>query len=540
MSRRLIKCANQLGFAFLLIASFNQAFSQQSSVATLGKSGAGLDSDNPAKPKTRDVSDQAAILANFVAAENKIREALNQHTFKRDVVLQTIGPNGEVTGEYLRNSQFVFDDRGRRIERVLFRPASTIRELRITREDIQDLAGAQLLGIDIVEAARYHLTYVGVETIDSRQLIAVDVGPRTEPNPHRMSDRFFVGRVWLDPTTFQIARIKGTVEPHGKQRFPIFETWREPIRNALAFPTRTEADDVLHFQERDVHYRIKVRYHDYRLFASKISIKEIDQLPLDSSETLPKTKSPPRRNEAAPKIKEAPARMSQDQLDQLTLHRSGPPKKEKVCTTNRNAPPAGAYHWPADTEIKVYFGKNMFTPEQSAALLEAMKAWTSVEQEAGSGVRFLYAGLTETLMSCQSCLTVKRRAVHANDKQHYAFFHPMKQAKGRLLFSAWIDLDFGIVDSQALRGFMAHELGHGLGLMDCPSCKKKQSLMNSFPGINRNNGLIAPSICDLATMKNIYQLERHIAATLNLRDKVPAPVRADSTLALPGRPVLVP
>jgi hypothetical protein len=59
--------------------------------------------------------DPPTILASFLASEKKVREALNQHTFKRDVVLQTIGPNGEVTGEYIRNSQFIFDDRGCRI-----------------------------------------------------------------------------------------------------------------------------------------------------------------------------------------------------------------------------------------------------------------------------------------------------------------------------------------------------------------------------------------------------------------------------------------
>src|SRR4030095_13682729 len=75
----------------------------------------------------------------------------------------------------------------------------------------------------------------------------------------------------------QIVKIRGIVEPQGKQRFPLFETWREPMTNALGFHSRTEADDVLHFRENDVHYRIKVRYYDYKLFASKVTITEIDE-----------------------------------------------------------------------------------------------------------------------------------------------------------------------------------------------------------------------------------------------------------------------
>jgi hypothetical protein len=531
------KRALQLGFGFLLITSFNQAFGQRNSVASLVNPDGRGRSEKVAKPDTKDAGDAPSILASFAAAENKVREALNQHTFKRDVVLQTIGPNGEVTGEYIRNSQFLFDDRGRRIEKVLLHPASTIHEMRITKEDIQDLAGSQLLGIDIVEATKYRLSYVGVETIESRQLFAIDVAPLTEPDSKHMSERYFVGRVWVDPTSFQIVKIKGIVEPHGKQRFPIFETWREPIKNTLAFPTRTEADDVLHFGARDVHYRIRVRYYEYKLFGSKVNITEVDGPFDDVDEAAPKVKEVPHKsNEASPKVKANQPKLGEKSVNQLALPKNQPQRKPEVCTTNRNAPPVGSYHWPADSEVKVYFVRNMFTPEQSATLLEAMRTWTVSGQDDGSGVKFVYAGETETRMSCRSCLTVGRRDVYKQDKHHYAFFNPM-QEEGSLLVSAWIDLDVGIKDPYALQGFMAHELGHGLGLWDCPSCKKKQSLMNSFPGLNQNNGLVAPSGCDLATMRSVYQEERHVASARSFADKRPEAVRTDSALPLVRRDV---
>ncbi|MFS8084552.1 MAG: hypothetical protein ACMG6H_02905 [Acidobacteriota bacterium] len=482
--------------------------------------------------------DPAAILASFVTAENRVREALKQHTFKRDVVLQTIGPNGEVTGEYIRNSQFLFDDRGRRIEKVLFHPASTIREMRITKEDIQDLQESQLLGIDIVEATKYRLNYAGDETIDSRQVFAIDVTPLTQPDPKRMRERFFVGRVWVDPTTFQIVKIKGIVEPQGKQRFPIFETWREPVKDALAFPTRTEADDILHFQGRDVHYRIKVRYYEYKLFGSKVSITEVDGPELD--EATPKAnEAPPKMNQAVPKSTEAPPKLkpqapkvSERPVNQQPLPKIQSQSKPEVCTTNRNSPPVGPYHWPVNSEVKVYFVRSMFTPDQSATLLEAMKTWTTIGKEDGSGVTFTYAGETDSRMSCRGCLTVGRREVYKRDKHHYAFFNPMQEEGAGLLVSAWIDLDVGITEPKALQGFMAHELGHGLGLWDCPSCKKKESLMNSFPGLNKNNGFVAPSSCDVATMRNVYKEERQIAAARSYAEKQAEAVRNDSTIAL--------
>lgn len=254
------------------------------------------------------------IIESFVRTETELRQALNRHTFKRDVVLQTIGPEGQVTGEYVRHSEFLFDDRGRRIERVTYHPPSTIREMRITKEDIQDLAGAQLLGIDITESTKYRLTYRGEELLNGKRVFVLSVEPAVQPDPYRMSERYFRGSVWIDATTCQMVKVSGVVEPQGKQRFPRFDTWREvsstpnpatsnlgttetnapnnaapPTRNSLAtapdrplsatfaFPSRTEADDVLHFPKRDVNYRIRVRYYDYKLFASTVSIKELDQ-----------------------------------------------------------------------------------------------------------------------------------------------------------------------------------------------------------------------------------------------------------------------
>ena len=526
MFQLLSKSSRAVGVLFLSIASLSLAFSQGRPVASFTSPDRILRTDSPVELERTGAGEPASILARFVEAETKVREALNQHTFKRDVVLQTIGPNGEVTGEYVRNSQFVFDDRGRRIERVLFHPASTIHEMRITKEDIQDLAGSQLLGIDIVEATKYHLTYVGAETVDSRQLFAVDVTPLVAPDPQHMSERFFVGRVWVDPTSFQIGKIRGIVEPQGKQRFPLFETWREPINSALAFPSRTEADDVLHFQGRDVHYRIKVRYYDYKLFGSKVTIKELDE------ESPELDEAPPKLNEAPRELSAAPTKMRDVPPSQIPLATVQPPKAE-VCATNRNAPPIGPYHWPADADVKVYFVRNMFTSEERATLVDAMKMWSFASQEIGSGIKFIDGGETEGRMSCRGCLTVRRRDVYKQDKHHYALFYPMSQDEGRLLVSAWIDLDFRITSPKALQGFMVHELAHGLGLWDCETCKKKLTIMNSFPGINKNNGLVAPSRCDLATVKSVYQQERQAATASFHGGMRPDRAQAGSPFTLP-------
>ena len=173
-------------------------------------------------------------------------------------------------------------------------------------------------------------------------------------------------------------------------------------------------------------------------------------------------------------------------------------RRQETCTTNRNAPPVSSYHWPIDVEVKVYFVRDTFTSEQRDALLQAMKTWTETGSETGSGVKFVYVGENDGPVSCH----------------HYAFFNPMVMDKHGVLMSAWIDLDVGTTKARALNGFMAHEMGHGLGLWDCTTCRKKQTIMNGFPGLNKDNGLLGPSACDLATLKNIYQDERQAVGRL--------------------------
>jgi hypothetical protein len=469
-------------FSVLFLGAFFDVYAQELPRASLTNPGATslqviLDGEPPARALS---SNQ--VLEQFIKAETLVRDSLNHHTFKRDVLLQTIGPNGEVTGDYIRRSQFVFDDRGNRIERVLYHPAPSLRNMKITKEDIQDLAGAQLLGLDITETGKYRLDFVGAEKLGGRPVFAIDVSPRTTPNPHKMRERFFIGRVWADANTFQIVKARGKVEPQGKQRFPQFETWRETPQGDLLFPSRTDADDILRFPKFDVHYRVQVKYYDYKLFASKLTIKEIDEpAPVsDSSNSRPSANA---------------------------SERDG-----TVCKTNLTAPPVSRYSWPPDKTIRVYFMRNMFTVEQRRTLFAAMADWSGAAKRIGAGVTFVDAGDSDSRVSCNQCLTIARKDA-SNKGRYYAYFFPVKYDRNGWLKSAWIEFDVATTDPKALQGYMAHELGHGMGLENCTTCKKKQTIMNSFPAINRNNGLISPSPCDLEVVRRIYDEHRKLSRT---------------------------
>jgi hypothetical protein len=258
--------------------SVTTAYAQQTTQVALSAA------DGPAKfssvhtmnaPPLMVSASPARIIRNFIDAETKFRNTLVQFSFKRDVILQTIGPQGEITGEYLRNSVFVLDDRGQRIERVLYHPKPTIKELTITKEDIQDLAGSQLFGLELSELNSYNLSYLEEENFNGRRMYLVAVSPKQVPDAHHMRSRFFVGRFWIDPVSFQPVYLEGITEPHGKQRFPSFKTERNLNVENLLFPSSTYADDVLRFPHKNVHYRIKVRYYDFKRFAGRVKIVEL-------------------------------------------------------------------------------------------------------------------------------------------------------------------------------------------------------------------------------------------------------------------------
>jgi len=217
--------------------------------------------------------DPASIVRAFTRKETEFRRALNAYTFKREAVVQTVGFAGQITGEYNRASQFTFGDAGERFERITYFPVPTLTEISFTQEDLEDLGGVQPFALEASKIELYNFTYVGREKVDELGTYVFDVAPKVVPK--KVSERFFQGRVWVDDRDLQIVKVKGKGVPEGKQRFPVFETYREQIDGKYWFPTYTYADDELNFDNGHVvHVRMKVRYTDYKRFQGKVRVIE--------------------------------------------------------------------------------------------------------------------------------------------------------------------------------------------------------------------------------------------------------------------------
>ena len=225
------------------------------------------------------------IIQTFTAKEVEFRRALNNYSFKRDALIQSIGMGGQVIGEYHRVSVFTFDDQGARYEKITFFPMASMPE--VTQEDIDDLGGISPFALEPGKLDKYNIRYVGKEKIDELNLYIFDVQPKVIPDPKKSKERLFSGRVWVDDQDLQIVKTKGKGVPETKlNKYPIVETYREHIDGKYWFPTYSYADEELVFDNGNtLHVRLKVRYTDFAPARATLKVTEIGENDIPSDST---------------------------------------------------------------------------------------------------------------------------------------------------------------------------------------------------------------------------------------------------------------
>lgn len=222
-------------------------------------------------------AEEDKIIARFTTKEAEFRRALNNYSFKRDALIQSIGMGGQVIGEYHRVSLFTFDDQGNRYEKISFFPMSSMPE--VTAEDVEDLGGIEPFALEPSKISQYNIRYVGREKIDELNLFVFDVSPKVMPDPKKIKDRMFLGRIWVEDQDFQIVKTKGKGVPETKNnKFPTVETYREHIDGRYWFPTYSFADEELIFDNGGaLHVRMKVRYMDFTPARATLKVTEVGE-----------------------------------------------------------------------------------------------------------------------------------------------------------------------------------------------------------------------------------------------------------------------
>ncbi len=239
---------------------------------------------NPAKPAGIAIDE---IIRRFAAKEKDFKLAREHYTFRQSVKVQAMDGD-TVKGEYAETFDVLADDKGRRIENVVFAPQSSIENggLSITKEDLDDLRHKLPFVLTSDELDQYDVLYMGQQQQDDLHTYVFDIAPKQIEK----SKRYFQGRIWVDDQDFQIVKTNGKTVPDIRKKkggeenlFPSFTTWREQIDGKYWFPTYTLADDTLHFSTGDIRIREILHYEGYKRFGSSSKIiyegKELDKAP---------------------------------------------------------------------------------------------------------------------------------------------------------------------------------------------------------------------------------------------------------------------
>lgn len=212
------------------------------------------------------------IITRFAAKEKEFKQARDQYTYRQTVTVTT----PEDDGQYHEVFDVIFDDKGKRIENVVFAPQSSLSKIFMSQEDFEDIRHRLPFVLTTEELPEYDLLYVGQQQEDELHCYVFDIAPKAIQG----KKRYFQGRVWVDDKDFQIVKTYGKTVPDlnvkkkkgNENLFPKFTTWREQVDGTYWFPTYTKADDTLHFSTGDVRIKEIVKYENYKRFGSNVKI----------------------------------------------------------------------------------------------------------------------------------------------------------------------------------------------------------------------------------------------------------------------------
>jgi hypothetical protein len=213
------------------------------------------------------------IIKEFAARESEFQQALNHYTFRRVARVQTVDDDNKVSGEYYQVDDVIFDPDGKRTEKTVYAPESTLKDIMMTPSDMQDIQHGYSFVLTTEAITQYNIKYVGRQRVDEIDCYVFDV----EPKLIEKKKRYFLGRVWVDTTDLQIVVTNGRMVPDDTRKnqedlHPPFMTWRQQVDGHYWFPVYTKGEGILHFSggrgymAQDVHIRDIIKYSDYKQY----------------------------------------------------------------------------------------------------------------------------------------------------------------------------------------------------------------------------------------------------------------------------------
>ncbi len=164
----------------------------------------------------------------------------------------------------------------------------------------------------------------------------------------------------------------------------------------------------------------------------------------------------------------------------------------KQCRAGKTSTEAFGWRWRPGARVRVYYLKDNFSREETAAFTRAVSNWNAALVEIDSRVAFVSGGERETIAEDDASITVMRGVPKGKDRLGQLKLYSMSNGVMR----ATMIISPAVTDLDALTSLMAHELGHSMGLGDCYGCRRGTTTMAAFKDTNEGNDVYSPSECD--------------------------------------------
>jgi hypothetical protein len=213
------------------------------------------------------------IIGKFAAQEQVFKQAREHYTYRQSVRMQTLTDNGFPDGEYDDTFDVVVNDQGQRSVKEVGQARDTLKRIRVTPEDIDDIRNRLPFVLTTDEIPDYNIKYRGQQDTSGTHCYVFDISPKAMEE----NRRYFEGRIWVDAQQYQIVKSSGKAVPdlynqNGENLFPSFITYRSLVDGKYWFPSYTKSDDYLHFSEQTVHVIETVDYTNYKRFGAESRI----------------------------------------------------------------------------------------------------------------------------------------------------------------------------------------------------------------------------------------------------------------------------
>ncbi len=205
--------------------------------------------------------------------ESETRAARDDYTYRQTVVLEEFGDRGDRGGAYREVRDVVFSPQHERTEQMLEAPSNTLKRLRLTPEDFDDIRSIQPFVMTEEQLWNYETKFRGDENMDGVDCWVLQVRPRQILSGMRLFD----GILWISKKDFAIVRMEGQAVPQlygtkSENLFPRFTTIRQAIDGKHRFPVHTFADDTLPFRNGPIRVRLTIRYSNYKRFGAESTV----------------------------------------------------------------------------------------------------------------------------------------------------------------------------------------------------------------------------------------------------------------------------